>query len=102
VWHLCEESGCGAVLRAEAVPIDPAAHSMGDNRTPLEHALGDGEDFELAFAVDPDAGRLLLNTQVADGVRITRLGEFVENGLWLEENGMRRPLPPAGYVHALD
>src|SRR5262249_46704657 len=60
VWHLCEESGCGAVLRAEAVPIDPAARRMNDGKTPLEHALGDGEDFELAFAVSPEDGARLL------------------------------------------
>jgi thiamine-monophosphate kinase len=102
IWHICEESGCGAVLQADAIPIDPAALAMNDGKTPLEHALGDGEDFELVFAVDPEAGRLLLNTQIAEGVRITRLGEFVENGLWLEENGIREPLPPAGFVHALE
>lgn len=100
VWHLCEESRCGAVLRAEAVPIDPAAREMNDGRSPLEHALGDGEDFELAFAVAPADGQKLLTMQ--EKVRVTRLGEFVENGLWLEEGGVRRPLPPTGYVHTLE
>ncbi len=102
VGHLCEESGCGAVLRAEAVPIDPAAHTMNDGRTPLEHALGDGEDFELAFAVAPEDGQRLLATQPLGAVRLTHAGEFVDNGLWLQENDKRRPLPPTGYVHALD
>ena len=51
VNHICEESGCGAVLFAEAIPITDAARAMNDGRSPLEHALGDGEDFELAFAV---------------------------------------------------
>src|SRR5947209_17951558 len=45
--HICEESRCGAVLRAESVPISDAARSMADGMSPLEHALGDGEDFEL-------------------------------------------------------
>jgi thiamine-monophosphate kinase len=102
VWHLCEESGCGAVLRAEAVPIDPAAQRLDDGKTPLAHALGDGEDFELAFAVAPEDGRRLLETQPLGGVAIGHVGEFVENGLWLEEGGARRPLPPQGYVHALE
>jgi thiamine-monophosphate kinase len=102
VWHICEESGCGALLRAEAVPIDPAAHAMNDGKAPLDHALGDGEDFELVFAVDPDSARQLLNAQPIEGVRITHPGEFVESGLWLEENGIRRPLPPTGFVHALE
>src|SRR5438034_506976 len=43
--HICEESGCGAVLRAEAIPIADAASIMADGKPALEHALGDGEDF---------------------------------------------------------
>src|SRR4051812_19782935 len=39
VEKICAESGCGAVLRAKAVPVDPAARRMADARTPLEHAL---------------------------------------------------------------
>ena len=102
VWHLCTESGCGAVLQAEAVPIAPDARRMDDGRTPLEHALGDGEDFELAFAVAPEDGRRLLDSQPVAGVTLARLGEFVPEGLWLEEGGKRRPLPPTGYVHPLE
>src|SRR5437868_13909767 len=53
VAKLCVESRCGAVLRAESIPIDPAVARMTDDLTPLQHALGDGEDFELVFAVVP-------------------------------------------------
>jgi thiamine-monophosphate kinase len=101
VWHLCEESRCGAVLRAEAIPIAPAAHTMTDGQTPLQHALGDGEDFELAFAVSAEDGRGLLTSQPLP-VAISCIGEFVVEGLWLEEEGIRRPLPPTGYVHTLE
>src|SRR5262245_58807468 len=45
--HICDESGCGAVLRAETIPISSAARQIKDDRSALEHALGDGEDFEL-------------------------------------------------------
>src|SRR5438045_1712849 len=38
VHHLCEESRCGAMLRAEAIPITAAARGMNDGRSPLEHA----------------------------------------------------------------
>jgi len=100
--HLCEESGCGAVLRAEAIPIADDARKLQDGRSPLEHALGDGEDFELLFAVDPLHGRRLLESQPVSNVRLQHIGEFVEQGLWLEENGERRPLAPKGYVHALE
>jgi thiamine-monophosphate kinase len=101
VAHLCAESTCGAVLRAEAIPVADAARDLGDGRPPLEHALGDGEDFELVFAVDPADARDLLAAQPVPGITLADIGECVPEGLWLEENGRRRPLPPHGYVHAL-
>jgi thiamine-monophosphate kinase len=102
IWHICEESHCGAVLRAEAIPIAAAAHTMNDGQTPLQHALGDGEDFELAFAVSAEDGQRLLTSQPLPGVAIAHIGEIVAEGLWLEEEGHRRALPPTGYVHTLE
>jgi thiamine-monophosphate kinase len=102
VEKLCAESRCGAVLRAETIPIDPVAQRMTDDNTPLQHALGDGEDFELVFAVAPEDGRRLLATQPVPGITLAHLGECVIEGLWIEEGGERRPLPPTGYIHSLD
>jgi thiamine-monophosphate kinase len=102
VWHLCEESGCGAVLQAEAIPISAAARNMKDDRSPLEHALADGEDFELVFAVSPADGQRLLQLQPVSGVTLVHIGECVEQGLWLQEGGHRRVLEPQGYVHRLE
>jgi thiamine-monophosphate kinase len=102
VGHLCEESGCGAVLLANALPLTDDARRTNDGWTPLEHGLSDGEDFELAFAVTPEDGRRLLESQPLSGVPLTHLGEFVESGLWLEEVGTRRPLAAEGYVHRLE
>lgn len=101
VHHLCEESGCGAVLRADAIPISDDARRMNDARPPLEHALGDGEDFELAFTVTPEVGQHLLATQPVPGITVTHIGEMMDEGFWLEEAGRRRPLEPKGYVHEL-
>lgn len=101
VAHLCAESGCGAVLRADAIPVADAAHAMTDERSPLEHALSDGEDFELVFAVSPADAQTLLHAPPIPGLAV--VGECVaEQGLWLEEKGQRRPLSPLGYVHALE
>lgn len=99
--HICTESHCGAVLRAKAIPIAPAAHQMTDGRMPLEHALSDGEDFELILAVAPADGERLLQSQPIEGVRLVHVGDCVAQGLWLEENGVRHVLEPRGYVHAL-
>jgi thiamine-monophosphate kinase len=100
--HICEESRCGALLRAEAIPVSDAARQMRDDKSPLDHALGDGEDFELVFAVSPEDGRRLLATQPIRGVTLTQIGECVEQGLWYEEEDKKRSLPPRGYVHQID
>jgi thiamine-monophosphate kinase len=99
--HICEESRCGAVLTAEAIPISDAARALSraSGKSPLEHALGDGEDFELVFAVSPDAGRKLLAAPPAPG--LAKIGECVESGLWLSQGGQRRPLAATGWVHDL-
>jgi thiamine-monophosphate kinase len=102
IGHICEESGCGAVLHAENIPISDAARQLNDGRTPLDHALGDGEDFELAFAVSPDDGRQLIETQPIPGIRLCQVGDCVrEAGLFLEEEGQRTAVPAKGYVHEL-
>jgi thiamine-monophosphate kinase len=99
VLHLCEESNCGAVLRAAAIPITDAAQKSNDGRSPLDHALSDGEDFELVFAVTPTEATRLLETQPVAGITLSRIGECVEQGFWLEEAGQLRPIEGRGYVH---
>jgi thiamine-monophosphate kinase len=99
--HLCRESGCGAVLDASAIPIAPAAHLLSDGRTALEHALSDGEDFELLVAVSAQEGTQLFDMQPLPGLTLFHVGQCVEQGLWLEENQQRRPLHPTGYMHEL-
>ena len=56
-----------------------------------DHALGDGEYFELVFAVSPADGRRLGESQPVSGVQLTVIGEFVETGLWLESAGAALP-----------
>ncbi len=102
VGHLCRESGCGAVLRAEAVPVSDAARLMNDGTTPLDHALADGEDFELVCALPAEDARRVVQSQPVPGITLTAIGECVEQGLWLEEHGQHRLLEPRGWVHRLD
>lgn len=102
--HVCDESGCGAVVVAERVPISDAARTLAarDGRSPLEHALGDGEDFELIVALSPEDGARLVATQPVAGIALTHIGRFVaEPGMWIEEAGTRRELPPLGYSHEI-
>lgn len=102
--RLAEASGCGVVLRLEDVPISVAAEQLaaqlGDGTNALQHALSDGEDFELLLALAPDEARRLLGDQPLDAP-LTAIGEFIaEPGLWaLDASGKREPLPPRGWVH---
>ena len=95
------------MLLAEAIPIaDDArrlAEQLADGSTPLEHALGDGEDFELILAVPPQEARRMLAEQPL-GVPLGDIGQFVaEPGLWLQDAaGAARPLVPRGWEHRLE
>jgi thiamine-monophosphate kinase len=101
--RLAERSGCGAALDLAAVPVAKAAHELarlrGDGVSPLDHALSDGEDFELLLAVPPPtAARMAAEST---GTPLTIVGRFVEQpGLWqLAPSGVLRPLAPRGYLH---
>ena len=104
LWRVATESGCGAVLRADGIPVADAAARLARERadgvTPLEHALADGEDFELILAVPPDEARQMLAAQPL-AVPLTDVGEFVaERGLWLSDaEGHPSPLAPHGWEH---
>jgi thiamine-monophosphate kinase len=101
LYRLCQESRCGAVVRAKDVPISDDAKIMSHDRLPLDHALEDGEDFELLFAVGPEDGDRLVKTQPIEGITLTHVGECISQGLWLEEQGQCKPLEPRGYVHEM-
>ncbi|MBU1693382.1 MAG: thiamine-phosphate kinase [Verrucomicrobia bacterium] len=49
--RLLESSGVGAEVRADRVPVSAEARAQKDGRTALDHALSDGEDYELLFTV---------------------------------------------------
>jgi thiamine-monophosphate kinase len=103
--RLAKASGCGIVFDLNAVPISEAAHALSerDGRSALEHALGDGEDFELLLAVPTDVAREILTTQPL-AIPITRIGEVIADpGLWqVTPDGKRKPLEPRGYEHRAD
>lgn len=75
VHHLLDESRVGATLFEEAIPIAESARQMADGRSPLEHALHDGEDFELLFAVSPSDGAKLVSLSAAENASVVRIGE---------------------------
>ena len=104
VSRLAAASGCGVVVRPENVPVSQAAEELASRQSDgvgaLDHALSDGEDFELILAVPPAEARRILGDQPLD-VPITAIGEFVaQRGLWqLGDGGDRKPLAAGGWLH---
>lgn len=101
--HICEQSGVGAAIDEEAIPIHPQARKLqkAEHRGPgegvsLELALHGGEDYELLFTA---AKSKRVPKRIA-GVTITRIGEVLsEKKMYLIHNGKRRVLTPQGWEH---
>src|SRR5687767_8929744 len=90
--HICRASNVGATVMASLVPVHEDAIEMRrrDGRTPLEHALHDGEDYELLFTGQP-----------AFYFASTRVGTITaEPGVSLQSAaGAREPLEAKGWEH---
>jgi thiamine-monophosphate kinase len=100
--RLCAASGVGVQLELEKIPIREAALTLaqGNADDALEHAMGDGEDFELLLAVSAEEASALLASDL--GVPLTRIGTFTSRtGLWTNDAGHLRRLNPRGYVHGV-
>jgi len=102
LWRIIEASGCGATLDAPAV--DAMTHSDAvrlaekDGKPAREHALYDGEDFELIVVVPPTISERVL---AESGLR--SIGQIDESaGLHLiEPDGRRTPIERRGWEHFL-
>lgn len=101
--HLCDASGVGAEVDAERVPLAEAARALAqrDGRSALQHALEDGEDYELLCAVPARAAAGIAVDLGLSG-RAFCIGRAIERsgGVVLLEGGRARPLPPRGFEHS--
>ena len=105
--RLAEASGVGALVDLARVPVSAAARRLADGEAgdrskaerALEHAMSDGEDFELILAASPeDAAALEADRSL--GVRLTRIGELIaEPGLWSVVGEGKARLAAKGFVH---
>jgi thiamine-monophosphate kinase len=103
--HIARESGVGAELWADRVPVhaDAVAASRTGGRSPLDHALHDGEDFELCFAVPAERAPVLVAQGLA-GTPVSHVGRIVaaSSVVLLDGQGAEgtaRPLDPGGFDH---
>lgn len=98
VRHLCRESDIGAIIEAAAIPVheDAVRLSAQTGKSPLDHAVHDGEDHEL-LAVIPTEGE-----ETALSLGMVRIGQLSsEPGVWLSSGGNRQPLEPRGWEHSI-
>lgn len=100
--RILDASGVGAELDGDRVPIASAAERLSaeTGRDPLDHALADGEDFELLFTLPPDrAARLERDWEF--GLRVTDIGVIVADGRRLIRRGNEeRELKGEGFDHS--
>ena len=100
--HVARESKTGAVIDTACIPISDDARkaSQADGRSPLDHALNDGEDFELLFTMSgAEADRLTAHPPFE--TRLSVIGRIVEGDdvRLRDEDGGERPIEPGGYEH---
>lgn len=93
--HICEESGVGAEIWAEAIPR--ALVGRPPRPVELEFALHGGEDYELLFTARP---RHYVPSQIS-GVPINCIGEITRRKLvsLINKAGARSPLQSRGWEH---
>ncbi|MES2792126.1 MAG: thiamine-phosphate kinase [Planctomycetota bacterium] len=99
--HILEESRVGARIIASQIPISSAAQTVTDGRTPLEHALGDGEDFELLMTMSPADAQSLLAHPVFT-THLAHVGEIIpkQTAELIQPDGSSIPLLATGWRHA--
>jgi thiamine-monophosphate kinase len=100
--HILEESGVGAKLVARRIPVSPDARRLAatSGSTALEHALYDGEDYELLFTAPSTQAQAILNARLP--AKVSLIGEITPEGVVLEGlDGQTSPIPCRGYEHRL-
>ncbi len=98
--RICQASGVGAqlseVLVERVVSDDARQLALQDDKPALEHALHDGEDFELLLAVAGDAPE----PPTIDDHPLDAIGKVTEANLTIErKDGQLDALEVVGYDH---
>jgi thiamine-monophosphate kinase len=111
LWQVSRASRVVLRVQASKIPISgagrtclrracPCRSPRWRGRQALRHALMDGEDFELLFAVSPqDAHRV---PRRLGACPVTRIGTAVSRGVRVElesSHGQVQPLIPTGFRH---
>ena len=102
--HICEESGVGAVLFRDEIPLSPELQSFAGHArlNPFDLALAGGEDYVLLVTV-PEANSNKFERLCKDKSPspLHRIGEIKEKGglTMVNDDGSEMELAPKGYDH---
>ncbi|MEN0003888.1 MAG: thiamine-phosphate kinase [Bacteroidota bacterium] len=99
LFHICKQSGVGALIEESGVPIHPDAEmqAIKFKLDPITCALSGGEDYELLFTIDPSDVEKI--KYLPD---IYIMGEIVEDseGVLLNtKGGNLHPITAQGWQH---
>ena len=92
--HICRASAVGAVVESALVPVHADARELSrrDKIAAIDHALDDGEDYELLFTSAA--------AQIEGAIRIGQITP--DPGILLRDaDGGLKPLEPRGWQHAI-
>jgi thiamine-monophosphate kinase len=105
VHRITAASGVGAIIEADALPIEPAARAWFEERgqDPVHQVMTAGDDYELLFTVRPRTGRRLAAARRTD-LPLTRIGTCTEGraAILRVRTGStvaEHELAPTGYDH---
>jgi thiamine-monophosphate kinase len=101
--HICEESNKGALIYAEKIPVSQRITRVCKslNLSPLNLALGSGEEYELLFTLSPGQKKKI-EKMTKGKFRVTLIGEIrkKEEGFKiLDLDGKTKNLKKTGYTH---
>lgn len=105
LYHICQQSGTGALIYEEMLPISPSFLNVCSNNklNPLPLVLGGGEDYELLFTLPPDDVKNLNRQFKKAKALVTPIGEITRppGKVFLKrKNGEKENLPnQSGFNH---
>ncbi|HVO00747.1 MAG TPA: thiamine-phosphate kinase [Candidatus Cybelea sp.] len=100
--HIGEASRCGIVIRADAVPLSPAAQeALAEDLGLLPSLLSGGDDYELLFTAPPGAAPAIARLAAESGVPVKEIGGVVDDeGIQvLDRDGAEIALAHLGFQH---
>lgn len=103
--HLCTQSGCGALIYQEKLPVSDAVREAGLKlaRDPYDWVLGASDDYELLITCRPgDEGRVRSALEPFSGLEVSGIGRMIEGGpsiTLVQRDGTERPAGPSGWDH---